>query len=737
MQTYITRGSSRREVLIQFEPYLMFLSSLENFYFHSPDALIESIRPYYYGSHLEYLKDTIYREIGLMKRYGRDTMSQSSLIYMHLATEGLLKMTRTIFDSQSDTLKSLELYNYLSQYIEPIQLISSYLQNTSLNSTSFEQAAYNISAYLDYTSLTSLHDKANIESMHFVHWSDTLQQPSRNKSAKIYCHAQFREMHVHAESTYLFRDALTFVMRHLHLVPQVISHILRTKKNNSTYQSNYLNRRSDEYHVIFRYLRDLARHYRRFYQHPSGISPFIAIRNFHYYHFIRDIIAFLFKLRKASPSSIDPSTFPRLQSAVHALRIINTIMRSYTLQERHTGLLYMMEGYFDAPFRKITRKLRDLVWEQTRHIIHDLPNPSVSRMRFRRESVRNIYDFKISSVTNNLPLPVHMEVRIPLERDTFEQWIFLMHKHSSTFSLVLHYKKAKSEEEALSWWLGYQNSRLPLWQEWLNGTQSIHRVLTQKTQIDISPFLRAMHDSLPNRITGIDAAAIETHTPPWMLRDFFNFWSTFYRFHLHLPPPTPVFHAGEDFINVAVGLRNVYEALYFLHVQRIGHCIAPFIDIERFHARNFSLNISSYQLLLTLFWLTHLYSEYRPFFDKRLNWDMQHTLLTLLYYLQKSHPNGHVRIPLFLKAMESSIRQHRTFPPAHQALPHAKHPANFSTRDQSNLWGVFLCPCSVRFHAREFNPTIALDEVSASVYSFLTRRSARQIKTNPTPPTSS
>ena len=100
--------------------------------------------------------------------------------------------------------------------------------------------------------------------------------------------------------------------------------------------------------------------------------------------------------------------------------------------------------------------------------------------------------------------------------------------------------------------------------------------------------------------TGIDAAGEEMICRPEMLGHHYRYLRA--RGHRNF-----TYHVGEDFIDIADGLRAIDEAIVFLNVTkgwRLGHCVAMGIDVKKFYERkNHQICLSSQTLLDNLVWI--------------------------------------------------------------------------------------------------------------------------------------
>jgi len=118
---------------------------------------------------------------------------------------------------------------------------------------------------------------------------------------------------------------------------------------------------------------------------------------------------------------------------------------------------------------------------------------------------------------------------------------------------------------------------------------------------------------LAKYIVALDAAAVEYWTPPWIYRLFFTFIRNFFKLNFN-KDINIVFHAGEDFIDVATGLRYIYEAIYFLNAARIGHGLALGVKLDRYSLRYQIISLDKYMYIFHLLWLNHIVIKFANYF---------------------------------------------------------------------------------------------------------------------------
>jgi len=131
---------------------------------------------------------------------------------------------------------------------------------------------------------------------------------------------------------------------------------------------------------------------------------------------------------------------------------------------------------------------------------------------------------------------------------------------------------------------------------------------------ELANFLRANGEYV-SLLVGIDCASQEYWTPPWVFAPLFSFWKK--KAHHYIPALKELshphlkftYHAGEDFIDLATGLKNVYEAVKFLELQsgdRIGHGLVLGLDVESYSLKHRQIKISPLYYFFHLLWLNYM-----------------------------------------------------------------------------------------------------------------------------------
>lgn len=119
-------------------------------------------------------------------------------------------------------------------------------------------------------------------------------------------------------------------------------------------------------------------------------------------------------------------------------------------------------------------------------------------------------------------------------------------------------------------------------------------------------------DSLVGRVVGIDAANSEIYARPEVFAQAFRFLRGHEVFSTEHNRPNDLnitYHVGEDFLDVADGLRAVEEAMIFLGLEngdRLGHALALGTDVRKYYEKRYNTICETKQVLLDNFaWLHH------------------------------------------------------------------------------------------------------------------------------------
>lgn len=137
-------------------------------------------------------------------------------------------------------------------------------------------------------------------------------------------------------------------------------------------------------------------------------------------------------------------------------------------------------------------------------------------------------------------------------------------------------------------------------------------------------------------VRGIDAASSELACRPEAFGQAFRFLR-YYGFDA-------TFHAGEDFFDIADGLRAIDEAIIFLDLHasdRIGHALALGIDADKYYeSRHFTVAMSKQYMLDNAVWLLMRSREFGIVIDPRTEWFLNDIYLKLVKEIGYSDESG-------------------------------------------------------------------------------------------------
>lgn len=135
----------------------------------------------------------------------------------------------------------------------------------------------------------------------------------------------------------------------------------------------------------------------------------------------------------------------------------------------------------------------------------------------------------------------------------------------------------------------------------------------KKQAFAICRFRRAVEkENLVGHVVGIDAANSEICARPEVFAQAFRFLRGHELFTSECNRPDDLnitYHVGEDFLDIADGLRAVEEALMFLGLRngdRLGHALVLGTDVRKYYNKRYDTICESKQVLLdNMAWLHH------------------------------------------------------------------------------------------------------------------------------------
>lgn len=163
---------------------------------------------------------------------------------------------------------------------------------------------------------------------------------------------------------------------------------------------------------------------------------------------------------------------------------------------------------------------------------------------------------------------------------------------------VFHFIKAKDEKD-------YKNEY----------TQCRHYILRNKLEKISNGIihLRERYPECANRIKGIDAAGNEIGCRPEVFASTFRYLKSHIKVkedvekRQYISQLKVTYHVGEDFLDIADGLRAIDEAVNFLNLDcgdRLGHAIALGIDVKDWYrSKNYCILIPQQDYLDNLVWV--------------------------------------------------------------------------------------------------------------------------------------
>lgn len=132
--------------------------------------------------------------------------------------------------------------------------------------------------------------------------------------------------------------------------------------------------------------------------------------------------------------------------------------------------------------------------------------------------------------------------------------------------------------------------------------------------------IRERYPLIGKRIFGIDAASSEIGCRPEVFAAAFRYLKAHRRMYRtaeglqKLPQLRATYHVGEDFLDIADGLRAIDEAVKFLNLgygDRLGHALALGINIKQWYEqKEYKIVLPEQDYLDNLVWIYHKLGEY-------------------------------------------------------------------------------------------------------------------------------
>jgi len=437
----------RRFVILHFEPFLSFLSSDRYIKLHTyrdlKNTLKEEVFNSYKGENEDYIEFILEKNITAFESFlSKERRRDFHEIYTLLAKYSLIHVSSSLISNAR--INNYELYKFVGLYVEPLQILFSYLIHNGIP-----------------------FDPQNLRETSFYEM-DVI----KNK--------KLADLHIHAETSYLFRNLIEFIIRDFNEVYKNISkedlNLLKDLNFIILTYKGVTGSLTNEESVSLRKL---------LWSKVTYIIPRTPIfRRFNYRSFVNACIKNIFNNTEEEISLF----------SVLSLQKLNRIMSSLTFKGEYKGLKHMRH-FFNSKIKKIFQK--------TRH--------KLDRSKIFIEPVQDCENLS------------YVELRLSPERDQIEFWSSWLKSNNvkqPEIKFVLHYKKLKNLRELHEFY--YTKPSLHLKKETFlsyleNSTNNIVEFLLKNPE-------------MADLIVGFDAASIEYWTPPWIFRDIFKFWKKFFKF---------------------------------------------------------------------------------------------------------------------------------------------------------------------------------------------------------------
>ena len=175
-------------------------------------------------------------------------------------------------------------------------------------------------------------------------------------------------------------------------------------------------------------------------------------------------------------------------------------------------------------------------------------------------------------------------------------------KYEERYDFIFHFIKKRDEPKETDLYRHYS-----LRNEIKKQSYAIYKFRCNRNYWDVN-------NNLVGRVVGIDAANSEIFCRPEVYAQAFRFLRGHevkideelddYPYDLNV-----TYHVGEDFMDIADGLRAVEEALIFLNLRngdRLGHALVLGTDVRKYYEKRYYVICASKQVILdNLAWLHH------------------------------------------------------------------------------------------------------------------------------------
>lgn len=136
-----------------------------------------------------------------------------------------------------------------------------------------------------------------------------------------------------------------------------------------------------------------------------------------------------------------------------------------------------------------------------------------------------------------------------------------------------------------------------------------HHTLRHEVKLQVKSIctLHEAQSDLCNRIVGIDAASSEIYCRPEVFAQAFRYLRKESSLHIKRPTLGMTYHVGEDFYDIASGLRAIDEVIRYLGFcanDRLGHALVLGTDVSTYYdKRGYELRGTALELLDNAIWL--------------------------------------------------------------------------------------------------------------------------------------
>ena len=391
------------------------------------------------------------------------------------------------------------------------------------------------------------------------------------------------DLHVHAETSYSFSVLIeTAIRNYCHLFPEILRRDGNKRERKVLPKLNAI----VEY-FFFTCCSDKEIPEKKIVLRATGLSlkrnyNEYVLQEFKYHEFLTYLLK---KLKNFEEGNFSESNSPLTEVLI--LQLLNEIYSSISFSGEYKGLKQMGKN-FQHPIKKAYQEKREKLFKGKED-----PIISATFSHYCNDTSTS----KKGACTTHC-----VEIRFSPEKEPLKYW----HEKTKEFNVdfILHYQKLNEPEQ----FSDYHKLKRFLLKQW-RLTRDLYIFLIRELEKERRKNYQKEEKPVFSRIVGFDAAAVEYWTPPWLYRVFFKFWKLFFKYSLRRELLL-TFHAGEDFIDIATGLRYVYEAIHFLNVHRLGHAMSLGVEIEKYLYRYSRVVVSPVVYFYHLLWLHHLTTEY-------------------------------------------------------------------------------------------------------------------------------